>query len=381
MRRLSSYVGEASLSSSGLFCLRVTRRRDSLPIWGRLTHKVNSASDGVSNAMATMISAADEYSQLKKIDGEPVEYMSGNGYVTFCDPCAMPRKVQHKARDDLLTPERMTAVKFPADEKGYPLEMEIHNPQMPKSAVPYLRNRFQQSSVDELLKEHDGHVERLDDQGAREHLQHGWTKDNDKKFRENEEMLRNLFGSNWDSRYGRTRVRSGATGQILVWGDGNAIYDSADGRPPALAAGTQPAPDPTGGGGNLLESMGLPKDFFGPADEAPAPAADDETARALEAAPSAVLRRGDTEVFEFTAKPIEYVAPTSTAKVAAFPHFPPSKMHVAGSMRAVVTEPPPEDPPPRTAYLDAPEQQPRRTIPSIPMAPGAGANIPADFGV
>ena len=70
--------------------------------------------------MATMISAADEYSQLKKIDGEPVEYMSGNGYVTFCDPCAMPRKVQHKARDDLLTPERMTAVKFPAMTSALP---------------------------------------------------------------------------------------------------------------------------------------------------------------------------------------------------------------------------------------------------------------------
>lgn len=311
--------------------------------------------------MSTMIAAADEYGSLKRgLDrGEP-EPMS-TGFVTFCDPCVMPRKVDMRMREEQLKPERVAQIKFPADENGYPLEMEIHEPQLPTSAVPHLRNRFSQRTAEELMREHDGREEKLDEAGAQEHLQHGWSKENDKKFRENEELLRAVFGGNWDPRYGRTRVRSSQTGEMLTWGDGNLIYDSSDGRPPPLPVEAVRPPAEGSGSGSFLSFLGVPE--LEPEPAAP-PAADEPEQAAV-----AVLRRGDTEVFEFKTKPVAYTAVTTDVP-AAFPHFPPPRMHVAGSMRPLVP-PPPEESRARPAYLHPPAQPP----------PQKDVMLSADFGV
>ena len=44
------------------------------------------------------------------------------------------------------------------------------------------------------------------------------------------ELLAAIFRGSWDGRYGKSRVRSSTTGQILHWGDGETVYDG-EGNP------------------------------------------------------------------------------------------------------------------------------------------------------
>ena len=164
-------------------------------------------------AMSTMIAAADEYSRLKSIGPVEPESMSA-GYTTMCDPCLQPRKIEARnRREEKLRPEQVEQPRYPADAEGNALTMELRPCVPPPSSVPYLRQRFYGSSVDELMHEHDGKEEPLTAASGRRHLERGWTKRNDRQFRQNEEMLRRLFGDNWDARYGRTRVKSAHTGE------------------------------------------------------------------------------------------------------------------------------------------------------------------------
>ena len=110
----------------------------------------------------------------------------------------------------------------------------------PASPVPFVRDRFDQHSYSELKQIHEGVAEDLaaphGGAAAMERLRKGWTQENDKKFRENEELCRAIFGSQWDARYDRTRVRSLETGEMLSWGDGPAVYDREPPPPRSVAA-------------------------------------------------------------------------------------------------------------------------------------------------
>lgn len=171
---------------------------------------------GRAAATMSMIAAADDYARLKALD-PPEDVSMSYGHVTCCDPCMAPRKrAASKKQDQMLRPEELSDIMFPADERGTPLEMEQRDCTLPASSVPYLRKRFSSIPVNDLMKEHDGTEEEVDDAHGRAHIEHGWTKDNDVKFRENEQMLRAVFGSNWDARYGRTRVRCAKTGRCAM---------------------------------------------------------------------------------------------------------------------------------------------------------------------
>jgi len=212
--------------------------------------------------------------------------------VTCFDPCIMTRPKPLKPEPE---PAKLPNIKFPADEKGNPLEMEYHPRLAPPTPVPFLARRFRASSMEELDQAHGGVEEKIDVTGGKEHLEHGWTKENDKKFRENEELCRALFGTNWDGRYGRTRVRSTQTGELLSWGDGSTIYDSDVAFvPTAPPSGVPPA-----------------------------------------TVPPAFLKRGDTErVLSQNVSRISKPPPAPLSgepRIEAFPYFPPPKMHVASA--------------------------------------------------
>merc|ERR1719231_172646 len=115
----------------------------------------------------------------------------------------------------LSKPVPQLFVEFVADEDGVPLEMEYHDPIVAPSAAPHLRGRFHKHHVEDIRNEHDGFKEKIDDKdGGQVHAKEGWSAENVLKFLENEMRCRALFGTNWDGRYGRSRVRSAATGEM-----------------------------------------------------------------------------------------------------------------------------------------------------------------------
>jgi len=102
-------------------------------------------------------------------------------------------------------------------------------PQPPPSPVPFLRPRFPESDLKTLAKVHEGEPEPLtgpaSQRVADEHARDGWHPSNIHLFRANEAFCQSVFNDLWDARYGRSRVRSGQTGELLCWGDGDSYVD------------------------------------------------------------------------------------------------------------------------------------------------------------
>jgi len=221
------------------------------------------------------------------------------------DPC-LARKPLRFQPSDRARP------KIPTDAAGKPLKMTNMPPRTPTtSRVPYLRERFFQTWIGDLAIEHDGQPETLSDEDASRRLASGWSASNDRKFAENEELCRTIFADNWDSRYGRSRVLSHQTGEMLCWGDGETYYD----REPSTAP-RQPlhAPRPLGQSGHYTQSGPLLW-------QQGAPGA--ATVDMLALRSSQALRRITSRMLP--------PAGSAAAQAAApqHPSFPPPKMHVA----------------------------------------------------
>lgn len=101
----------------------------------------------------------------------------------------------------------------------------------PISPANFLSQRFNDRPLGQVAYEHEGAAEPLYGPAAQHmasaHLQDGWSARNLDQFRRNELACQQLFGDSWDPRYGRSRVRSVETGELLCWGDGET-YMSAD---------------------------------------------------------------------------------------------------------------------------------------------------------
>jgi len=300
--------------------------------------------------MASMVAAADLYHHRRVV--EEVNNSRSEGYVTCFDPCVMPRKPGTPLPPKI---EKTKTIKYPADENGQPLAMEFHEPVLPQSSVPYIRSRFSASTVMDLCETHDGVEEQTGVDGGREHMAKGWTKENDQKFRENEELCRALFGGNWDTRYGRTRVRSAETGGLLCWGDGKTIYDVEGAAAPAT-----------------LGSV-FPESYADTDTEIP------------DTMPPQRLLRGDTEVRFAPSRVAAELPPggglsyrlsdpPAPSVGGAYPFFPPPKMHVTrtvGTLHAAAS----------ASNLQRQASQRAGKAQRSAPAPGPTANIglPPDF--
>ena len=108
-----------------------------------------------------------------------------NGFGGCFDPCLARKPLRHE-------PARLAQLKMPRDANGKELRMSHMPPRAAStSAVPHLQDRFSTRGVDQLAREHDGSAVVLEDETeASQRLANGWTKSNDKKFRENEELCR-----------------------------------------------------------------------------------------------------------------------------------------------------------------------------------------------
>jgi hypothetical protein len=278
--------------------------------------------------MSAMIAAAEMPS--RGLPTHPEDEFMSRGYNTCFDPCCMPRRPGVKPEPK---PIRKSTLQFPADANGQPLAMEYHDPVTAETPLTLLRARFgKQASIEDLKAEHEGHIEAIDYEGGKEHLEHGWTAENDKKFRETEELCRALFGGNWDARYGRTRVRSAETGEVLIWGAGKTMYDKNVQYvppPPTRRRSLQPVPTPP--------------------------------------PPKPVLRRGDTEI-RFTTSNVKAIP---HVEVPHYPHFPPPKMHQSYAL-------PGQPPYPTSSRLNPHMMMRPRGMP--PADEPADQYLPADFG-
>ena len=82
----------------------------------------------------------------------------------------MPRKPDAKAYEELVRPKPPSTVQYPANEMGRPLTMELHEPTLPASSVPYLKGRFAGVDVSDLAAEHDGKAVGIDAAAGREKI-------------------------------------------------------------------------------------------------------------------------------------------------------------------------------------------------------------------
>ena len=100
----------------------------------------------------------------------------------------------------------------------------------PLSAAPLLQKRFTNRDLNSLAREHEGAPEPLFGPAAQRvaalHVEDGWQPEVVDQFRQNELLCQQIFGRNWDPRYGRSRVRSAETGELICWGDGETYVDS-----------------------------------------------------------------------------------------------------------------------------------------------------------
>ena len=137
----------------------------------------------------------------------------------------------------------------------------------PISPAPFLARRYSGRTMQQLAREHEGEAEPLAGPASRKvaasHMQDGWSAENLERFRQNELLCQvpkpptrtprahtphaalhlarkmselparsplshrqSLFGADWDPRYGRSRVRSSETGELICWGDGDTYTDA-----------------------------------------------------------------------------------------------------------------------------------------------------------
>ena len=184
-------------------------------------------------------------------------------------------------------------------------------------------------------------------------------------------MCRALFGESWDKRYGRTRVRSATTGELLSWGDGVTIYDRQVSDASTLP---QPAASSRAAGGSGQWLLG---------GEATAPpVAEDEPKP-----PPAMLRRGDTEV-RLNAEAPKIVGGEYSTHFGSrlhgeargeFPFFPPPRMHVAKTTGSLLA---PAAPKPNSQLAGRLQCYPveRADTPHAAPQEEAEVTLPADFG-
>jgi hypothetical protein len=153
-----------------------------------------------------------EKPKVEQIDREAVKIV---GRVDYSDPQSQVVELRHQKSDSWGR----------IGEKGEILKSAPQPTGIAATPVPFLRNKLSNWTVDQIRAEHEGAPIALDPDAASGRVEMGWRPENEKQFRQNEEMLSTIFRHSWDGRYGKSRVRSSTTGQLLHWGDGETVYD------------------------------------------------------------------------------------------------------------------------------------------------------------
>ena len=236
------------------------------------------------------------------VAGEPRLEPVAQGYTTWCDPCFARRKPPPAPPPT----NKIPLPKAQTEDGAATVDLAFEPPKGAAqlgspSPAPLLQRRFTTRTIEDLQEEHEGAPAGLEAHAAQERLDKGWKPGAEQKFRENEAFMQTIFGDRWDGRYGRTRVKSAETGQVLCWGDGETLYDAPEPRD-AVDTAVRPHPPTV----SSLRSLGQ---------------AAVAVSRLSPRGPSTTVRfglvRGDGDASPTDAKPMHMPFPLSTARPSA----------------------------------------------------------------